>query len=525
MTGSFPSLLRRSAFASYDPSITRIYTSTPSSAGKGDWGLKYALHRPRGPRYIKVDGLDGGKVLGTEWRSGEKEARWIESWGSGKVRWVRDGDGVGDGYGYPTGRRRWFDQDVEAEGPRSAAGKEGGDAAGAGVGVGFGFGAEGMTQARTGRPGTMWMEDIESMTEKEFERYLATIRSARARRPDARQPREQGSFGGYGRADLSVRLTHASLAAPASDRLHSTPHQTFGVSYSPSQTGSLPLGRMGSAVGFAGAGGPGSGSGNGTTYSAWTFPGRALDKVRQVSISEERGRQRSNYSGGDSGHPWVVSVGGATGKAAVKARLADTTETIERTDYTRADTSAGTGRFRVSAAKIRQPPMVLNLRGSRDGRKWVDRFAESQMRRPNPMDTANLDIAFELASTSAVEVQAQPDQSASASTPSRLGGPEWVAAEPTKRANLSYGDHLGVGGRREDRVPGAARAGLREYERRKEMKRNEEEGNKVKHSNLMDLLKRIKLQNTSQGQMDLSPHGMQSLISFAAPMDSARDGE
>jgi hypothetical protein len=434
---------------------------------------------------------------------------------------VRDGDGVGDGYRYPTGRRRWFDQDVEAGGPRSAAGKEGGDAAGAGVGVGLGFGAEERTQTRTDRPGTMWMEDIESMTEKEFERYLETIRSARGdwlREKLPRVPSEalsklnqqgdrtlvnlasRGHSADTDGADLSVRLTHASLAAPASDRLHSTPHQTFGVSYSPSQTGSLPLGRMGSAVGFAGAGGPGSGSGNGTTYSAWTFPGRALDKVRQVSISEERGRQRSNYSGGDSGHPWVVSVGGATGKAAVKARLADTTETIERTDYTRADTSAGTGRFRVSAAKIRQPPMVLNLRGSRDGRKWVDRFAESQMRRPNPMDTANLDIAFELASTSAVEVQAQPDQSASASTPSRLGGPEWVAAEPTKRANLSYGDHLGVGGRREDRVPGAARAGLREYERRKEMKRNEEEGNKVKHSNLMDLLKRIKLQNTSQGQ-------------------------
>ncbi|GFZ48251.1 hypothetical protein JCM24511_05999 [Saitozyma sp. JCM 24511] len=520
MTGSFPSLLRRSAFASYDPSISRIYTSTPSSAGKGDWGLKYALHRPRGPRYIKVDGLDGGKVLGTEWQSGEKEARWIESWGSGKVRWVRDGDGVGDGYGYPTGRRRWFDQDAEAEGPRSAAGKESGD--GAGVGAGVGFGAEGRTQTRTERPATMWMEDIESMTEKEFERYLDTIRSARGDWLGEKLPRipsealsklnqqgdrtlvnlaSRGHSADTDGADLSVRLTHASLAAPNSDRLHSTPHQTFGVSYSPSQTGALPLGRMSSAVGF-GAGSSGSGSGNGTTYSAWTFPGRALDKVRQVSISEERGRQRSNYVGGDSGHPWVVSVGGATGKAAVKARLADTTETIERTDYTRADTSAGTGRFRVSAAKIRQPPMVLNLRGSRDGRKWVDRFAESQMRRPNPMDTANLDIAFELASTSALEVgaQAQTDLPSSALTPSRLGGPEWVAAEPTKRANLSYGDHLGVGGRREDRVPGAARAGLREYERRKEMKRNEEAGNKLKHSNLMDLLKRIKLQNRAEGK-------------------------
>jgi hypothetical protein len=438
---------------------------------------------------------------------------------------VRDGDGVGDGVRYPTGRRRWFDQDAEdlAIHGRTAAGKESGD------GVSAGFGVEGrtQTQTRTEPPGTMWMEDIESMTEKQFERYLETIRSARGdwlREKLPRIPSEalsklnqqgdrtlvnlasRGHSADTDGADLSVRLTHASLAAPQSNRLHSIPHQTFGVSYSPSQTGALPLGRMSSAVGFAGA--SGSGSGNGTTYSAWTFPGRALDKVRQASISEERGRQRSNYAGGDSGHPWVVSVGGATGKAAVKTRLADTTETIERTDYTRQDTMAGTGRFRVSAAKIRQPPMVLNLRGSRDGRKWTDRFAESQMRRPNPMDTANLDIAFELASTptpsstSAVETQkqAQTDQSASTPAPSRLGGPEWVAAESTKRANLSYGDHLGVGARREDRVPGAARAGLREYERRKEMKRNEEAGNKVKHSNLMDLLARIKLQNEGKAK-------------------------
>lgn len=87
-TGKFGQLFRKSAFASFDPSISRIYTSTPSSIDRhGDYGIKYPIHLEKGPKYIKVSELDLGRFLGSDWRSGEKEARFVQAWGTGRTPW------------------------------------------------------------------------------------------------------------------------------------------------------------------------------------------------------------------------------------------------------------------------------------------------------------------------------------------------------------------------------------------------------------------------------------------------------
>lgn len=79
MSSPFPQLLRRANIATYDPLISRIYTTTPSSQSRhSDWGLKFSIHRTKGPRYIKFNSLDSGPGFDCDWRSAEREARFIK---------------------------------------------------------------------------------------------------------------------------------------------------------------------------------------------------------------------------------------------------------------------------------------------------------------------------------------------------------------------------------------------------------------------------------------------------------------
>ncbi|KAI0056645.1 hypothetical protein BV25DRAFT_1548545 [Artomyces pyxidatus] len=76
---SFASMLRRSAFASYDPQIAQVYTTSRANAHRGNWGLKRALAPRRTGQHITVQAVDSREQQ-TEWRPGTQESRFIQRW-------------------------------------------------------------------------------------------------------------------------------------------------------------------------------------------------------------------------------------------------------------------------------------------------------------------------------------------------------------------------------------------------------------------------------------------------------------
>ncbi|KZS93482.1 hypothetical protein SISNIDRAFT_495582 [Sistotremastrum niveocremeum HHB9708] len=76
---NFASLLRRSKFASFDPTVSQVYTSYDGHAHRGDWGLKRPLSlRKKRDSYITVKAVDSHEQQ-TEWYGAEQKARWIRT--------------------------------------------------------------------------------------------------------------------------------------------------------------------------------------------------------------------------------------------------------------------------------------------------------------------------------------------------------------------------------------------------------------------------------------------------------------
>ncbi|KAI9510273.1 mitochondrial ribosomal protein subunit-domain-containing protein [Russula earlei] len=75
----FASLLRRSKFASYDPTIGQVYTTHDGNAHRGNWGFKRPLALRKRDKFISVEAVDSPEQQ-TEWTSRESEARFIERW-------------------------------------------------------------------------------------------------------------------------------------------------------------------------------------------------------------------------------------------------------------------------------------------------------------------------------------------------------------------------------------------------------------------------------------------------------------
>ena len=72
----FATLLRRSKFATYDPKIGQVYTTSGGDSHRGNYGLKRPLAlRTREP-FITVASIDSLQQQ-TEWSNAEREARWI----------------------------------------------------------------------------------------------------------------------------------------------------------------------------------------------------------------------------------------------------------------------------------------------------------------------------------------------------------------------------------------------------------------------------------------------------------------
>ena len=75
----FASLLRRSKFASYDPTIGQVYTTHDGNAHRGNWGFKRPLALRKRDKYVSVEAVDSPEQQ-TEWSPRESEARFIKRW-------------------------------------------------------------------------------------------------------------------------------------------------------------------------------------------------------------------------------------------------------------------------------------------------------------------------------------------------------------------------------------------------------------------------------------------------------------
>lgn len=441
MSAPFPQLLRRSAFATHDPLITRVYTSTPSSVQQhGDFGLKYPIHRTKGPRYIKVNALDAGSKLGAEWRSAESEARFMDAWGRGGVwndpkevemKIARNIDML-----HPSPRYSTREEDALSRYAEKV--EEGSQGAGASLSLG--------STKRSGEGNrVMWMPDVDSMSEREFQRYVEGIRRERKsflssklgstrggeRERNPQQEKEEqtlvyiGTKGHAASSDsgyFQAQLTGQQLAAEGSTKLHSVPHRTYGLGYS-------------------------TATGNGRVY-----PGRALDRDQSLASRNPQSRlsQRQSIQA-NSNRDWVIGIGGITAKLSrLQASVRDQDE-LKVTDYTRADPTQGEDHFRVSRAKITTPPTVLSLATARSGDRWKRRNVSGAMQ-SNPLDTFEFDIHLSepLSSVDSVVEKAE------------VGSREWVGAEDKKNV-LSKEDILGK--QRSDRFIGEGLGRVRELER------------------------------------------------------------
>lgn len=450
----FPNLLRRSSFATHDPLITRIYTSTPSSVSKyGDWGLKYPIHRKKGPRHIRFSQFDAGSAIGADWRSGEREARFMEQWGSGRVAWSRNTNGL------PNTRQR----------PN--------------------FIMDPATQPEPERRRKMPVSAIESMSEKEFERYLDQVRAEKGQaleryfkriemeseekaakkggdsvesqaRKEEKAAAEKAAAEGRramvwlameGKLDKShgvdemAEMDGRRIIAEQSSVLVSRPHELGGIAYSKQTNARLPARHI---------------------HPDTAFAGRALDRVKQQG--------RYSQSNADINTPLVVGAGGLTGIVAQDHTLRSTKDTqiLEMVDYTREKPTRGSGMFRIRSAQLAADPTVLNL-NNLDLHNHYDVSSENEYRppqsrakKPSPLDTFRHNITF--------DVDSSPD--ANINLPyMALGSREYVGRQARAvKENLTRSDHLGlagssIGGPRSSRPRGAA---LRELEKMDERRAN-----------------------------------------------------
>lgn len=75
--GSFPELLRRSRFASFDPSIRQTYGTPPSHLHRGNWGLKRPIAQRKRNAFISLKNFEEHEHY-IEWNNAETQVRLID---------------------------------------------------------------------------------------------------------------------------------------------------------------------------------------------------------------------------------------------------------------------------------------------------------------------------------------------------------------------------------------------------------------------------------------------------------------
>ncbi|WWC92076.1 uncharacterized protein L201_007030 [Kwoniella dendrophila CBS 6074] len=427
----FPQLLKRANIATYDPLITRIYTSTPSSKSQhSDWGLKFAVPVKKGPRYIKFNSLDAGPGVNCDWRSGEREARFIQAWGNGTVRWTNEDDVPA----YiikraPPPSATGFSADALVE--EIYPDQEGNDSS-----------SSSASSSSSILDDKIYMKDIEIMTEKEFENYLNLIRSNRKSflkerlnnlpnsisnslilpedktliHLESTGKTTQNSFN-----EFQSNLTKLELKDLSKNKLHSNSHKTNGLSYSKQPTSTI-------------------------EHFVSDKKGRVLNKVSRYDDFSSSNNRSNRIGGGNNNNlPWVIGLGGLTGKTNNQNnRTTDFNNnhnSIEQTDYTRTkNINDGVGKFKINKAEMSStssPPIVLALNESKytSHKLTGGRFRQSLANQPSPLDTFKFDIDLSISSI----------ENDSNSEPLQPGSREWVASE-TKISNYNNLLQNGLGG-------------------------------------------------------------------------------
>ena len=405
---TFPQLFRQSAFATFDPSITRVYTSTQSSVKKhGDWGIKKPIFRRKGPKYIKVSNLDAGRLLGSDWRPAEAEARFMKTYGDGRVQWSN-----------PDERDRAASPVSLWDDAYTPPGKE--------------------TKPRE------LIAEVNAMTNLEFKEYLDSVRKyrnhylegkllhlreetlAKLALPEDRTMVNLSARGHVNNGDVTnfqVGLTRNMVENKnqffSETPLISRPHRTHGLSYSRQSTSS-------------------SASVSDLAY----HQGRVVDRQAPYAQSRRAGVERKTTRPTGQNLPWIVSIGGLTANSDVHSgRISDTKTAIsESIDLERKDRERGTGLFKISSAIIKEAPRVVDL---------PEYFAGRSIRvggrmSPTPLNTFEFDVDVD------------PVSEETAADVRGLASKEWVKGKEKKviededGAMLldSWRDPTGLGGNR-----------------------------------------------------------------------------
>ncbi|CEP11324.1 hypothetical protein [Parasitella parasitica] len=79
MSSTFASLLRNSRLASYDRTISQVYTTPSKHKHIGDWGLKRNLPTVIRTRYATIEALDTAEHQ-TPWQSGNSKVLFLKRW-------------------------------------------------------------------------------------------------------------------------------------------------------------------------------------------------------------------------------------------------------------------------------------------------------------------------------------------------------------------------------------------------------------------------------------------------------------
>jgi hypothetical protein len=433
---TFSSMLAKTKFATFDPLISRVYTSP--SASRGDWGLKYTLPsstvaHPR-PKYLRILNLDAGQGLNCDYRSGEKEARFMERWGDGRHGWLtreehefQQTDAMA--------RRAYSVQQRHASGgvrPKKTSIKE--------------LKADDQVKPGTERHDVLdasapFMPDIEAMSEKRFAAYLDELRTRRKEYAHHLEETTASVGNNLLRAAVNPKRmdkTHSRFIAEskmstlkdrASDEIVPSPHDLFGLAYSKPVSGTSAYTDPNVI--------------QRETNPLTAYPGRSLpaDTGKDAyhakkDLQAARGRfVRSEY---------VIGVGGLTASMARGSDHGYSSEGLDTMfDHTRTDKARGVSQFRVKSAALLNPPNVIlsSASGRRDPSPLTTNTNGyvSAAKQASPLDSFRYDM--EVYATRQAD-QHRREVNSRAVVP---GEPGWVGMN--SRSTKSHGDQLASGGR------------------------------------------------------------------------------
>jgi len=240
-TSTFSRIFRRSKFASFDPQIGQVYTTYGGYAHRGDWGLKRPIPTRKRRPFATIRTIDS-KQQQTEYENAETDARWIKRWEeTGRQARLAGQSGWAELLANPTAttyqRRKRVDGDAEGE----------------------------MTVVPGSNDRRCPIPNVNTMTDKEFERYLhkaraaypkfkATVTNALKQDHERKQSQldpddpkigqplpptnmyglsQRPSVANQHSAEFLSRTSYAHLTNPKSTAILSYPHPTAALRYAP----------------------------------------------------------------------------------------------------------------------------------------------------------------------------------------------------------------------------------------------------------------------------------------------------